>query len=181
MGVTPTPLPIVELKDIKGEDVEGSFRAIKASLENILVFLERIREVVFDSSTTDSLGAQISNLASRPKDTYTFPIGTPAVTPTGPDDPGYAVVPLDAVFDGTVVEVYARGQKAAKGPITIQVLLAGTVLATLAVTAGQSSVAVTENFPNKGEVKKRQSIKVKVTAAPEDPGFDDAVVMVMVR
>lgn len=172
MGVNPTPLPIVNSESIKPDDVEGSFVAIKASFDNILSFLERIREAVFDSSTSDSLGASLQNLAGRAKDTYTFQIGTPKV----PTEPAYSAVPLDAVADGTVVDVYVKGQAAAKGTVTISVTVGGTEVGPISIATGGTTGSAS---PSKA-IAKRDSIVVKVTAAPDDPGLDDCVVMVSV-
>lgn len=166
-SLTPTPLPALPLSKVEDP-------AVKQSLESILVHLQRTRRVLFDSSQEDSIGASLGTLQDRPKDIYTFPLGTVVVTEA---DPGYAVTPLEVVADGRVAEVKVYGQKPATGSITVQIMVGNTTLETLNVATGQSRVSV---LPDGKSVTKDQMLKVVVLEAPGSPGLDDAVVQVLV-
>jgi hypothetical protein len=163
---TPTPLPIVTSRT---EDPDK----IRETFQNLLIYLRRTRAVLFDTSVTDNLTAQLSAIGERPKDIYTFGLGTVVTTP---DEPGYAVTPLDAVADGTIVEAYARGQKPAEGPIAIQVVVNGAAIALLGVDEGADRKRI---GIGKG-ITKGDQIRVVVMEAPSPAGFDDAVIQVMV-
>ena len=167
-SITPTPLPIIHSSEV--EDPQK----LQESFDNLLIYLKRTNRVLFDSSVEDSLGQQLTGLGDRPKDIYTFPIGTPTITP---EDPGYAVTPLDVQADGTVVECNMRGQKGATAPIVVQIQLDGRVIATLQASTADIRVIESVEVP----VTKTQQLRVVVIEAPSDPGFDDAVVHVLVR
>jgi hypothetical protein len=165
-AATPPPLPIVTQETENPEKVRETFT-------NLLIYLRRISRTIFDSSVTDTLGAQIAGIQARPKDIYTFPLGSPTKTP---EEPGYAVTPLDAVADGALIEAYARGQKPAEGTIAIQVYAAGNAIGLLGINEGADRARVGLS----GSVTKGDQIKLVVLDAPDSPGFDDAVVQVMV-
>jgi hypothetical protein len=162
----PPPLPIVTSETENPEKVRETF-------QNLLIYLRRISRTIFDSSVTDTLGAQVSAIQARPKDIYTFPLGSVAKTP---EDPGYAVTPLDAVSNGSLLEAYARGQKPAGGTIAIQIYVAGNAIGMLGINEGADRARV----GLAGSVAKGDQIKLVVLQAPDSPGFDDAVVQVLV-
>lgn len=166
-SLTPTPLPALPLSQVQDP-------AARKSLESILVHLQRTRRVIFDSSKEDSLGASLGALQDRPKDIYTFPLGTVTVTEV---DPGYAVTPLEVVASGRVSEVKLYGQRAATGTIVVQVLAGVRTLATPTVITGQTRVSVS---PDGKSVEKDEMLKVVVMEASSSPGLDDAVLQVLV-
>lgn len=122
---TPTPLP--SMATLRLDDP-----AVKTAFENLVIYLSRTRDVLYDSSTTDSLGSAIAGLQGRSKDIYTFGIpGTVGVTE--PDTMGLSL-PHRVVADSTVLE--ARADLFAGTGTQVAVYVDGVVAFTLTAGAG---------------------------------------------
>lgn len=171
MALNPTPLPVIDIHGLKSGD-EKAWQALGTTLENIQQYLARTREVIFDSSATDSLGAQLSSLQGRPKDIYVFTIGVPA-TPTPGDPP---LGSLDAVADSTLAEVRVRFRVPPQGPVVFGLSIDSIQRAVVTLNTGESAVTL-ETFADP-KVLKNQQISVRVISAPANNAGEDCVVQV---
>lgn len=144
---TPTPLPT--MATLRLDDP-----AVKTAFENLTIYLSRTRDVLFDSSTTDSLGAAVAALQGRPKDIYTFVLGVPSLT-------GPPLLGLDAVAASTILEARLSFRVAPTASVTVSVTVGDASVGSVTVAAGALATTVT----GLGPVAKDATIRPVVTTA----------------
>jgi hypothetical protein len=160
VATVPTPLPRIETLRIEEA-------VTKDALDQILIYLQRTRSVLFDSSTEDALGASLAALSGRAKDIYTFALGTPVVSADPP------LTALEAVADSSMQEARVRFETAPGDQVTIDITVDGETRGTLSVPGGTQVVSIT-SFTNAG-LTKDAVIRPVVTAVSGDSGLDAVV------
>ena len=163
MPTTPTPLPRVDTVRLDDKVARDAF-------EQVLIYLQRTRTVLFDSSTEDALGAGIAQLSGRVKDAYTFAIGSPVVSEDSP------LTALEAVAASQLKEARVRFEEAPESQVTIDITVNGQTRGTLSVPGGTATASIT-SFTN-AALAENDVIRPVVTVATSGESGSDAVVQV---
>lgn len=158
----PTPPELLTLtQDFERRQKDWANRAVRwveSLIREIASIWSKLRLAI------NEVNGRVDVLDTRVKDIYTFPY-------QGSVSPGLVALPLRAVTDSTLIEVFAAVGEAPTGTdIVIHVLKNGVSVGTLSVLAGQLTGAVALTVPL---VKDTDSLQPEIMQAGSgEPGHD---------